>query len=56
MLFRSIAKERAKSLRESHCRVRNITKEGQVKVSPRLPMDILGIYILQPTLKSVKEE
>jgi len=45
-----IANDRAQSLRQSHCRVRNITKEGQVKVSPRLPMDILGVYILQPAV------
>ncbi|MGL5062914.1 MAG: helicase-related protein, partial [Microcoleus sp.] len=43
-----IARERADVLSESHRRVRAITKEGQVKVIPQLPMDILGIYILQP--------
>jgi len=32
---------------QSHHRVRNITKEGQVKVKPQLLIDILGVYILQ---------
>jgi len=43
-----IGQERAQLLLESHRRVRAITKEGQVKVVPQLPMDILGVYILQP--------
>lgn len=43
-----IAKVRAKSLSQSHHRVRNITKEGQAKVTPQLPMDVLGVYILEP--------
>jgi hypothetical protein len=43
-----IAKVRAKSLAQSHHRVRNITKEGQAKVTPQLPMDVLGVYILEP--------
>lgn len=25
-----------------------MTKEGQVRVKPQTPMDILGVYILQP--------
>jgi superfamily II DNA or RNA helicase len=40
--------ERAEALKESHRRVRAITKEGQVKVKPQLPMDILGVYYLFP--------
>jgi Helicase conserved C-terminal domain len=40
--------ERAEALKESHQRVRAITKEGQVKVKPQLPMDILGVYYLVP--------
>ncbi|MGI0491368.1 helicase-related protein [Alkalinema pantanalense CENA528] len=43
-----VAQIRAKVLEQSHCRVRNITKEGQVKVRPQVPMDVLGIYILEP--------
>ena len=42
------AKERSLALSQSHRRVRAITKEGQIKVKPQLPMDILGVYILQP--------
>ena len=40
--------ERAEALKDSHRRVRAITKEGQVKVIPQLPMDVLGIYYLFP--------
>ncbi len=43
-----IANRRSHFLLQSHRRVRAITKEGQVKVKPQLPMDILGIYILLP--------
>ena len=42
------ARERSHELSQSHRRVRAITKEGQSQVKPQLPMDILGIYILQP--------
>ncbi|MBA3922047.1 MAG: SWF/SNF helicase family protein, partial [Nostocaceae cyanobacterium] len=42
------AVERAQALSQSHRRVRSITKEGAIQVKPQLPMDILGIYILQP--------
>jgi hypothetical protein len=44
----AIAEEQAEYLDQSHRRVRSITKEGQVRVKPQLPMDILGFYILQP--------
>jgi superfamily II DNA or RNA helicase len=44
----AIAQARADVLQASHSRVRAITKEGQVKIKPQLPMDILGIYYLQP--------
>ena len=43
-----IAKSRADVLQESYQRVRAITKEGAVTVEPQLPMDILGVYWLQP--------
>jgi superfamily II DNA or RNA helicase len=41
------AKERSLCLSQSHQRVRRITKEADVKVTPQLPMDLLGVYILQ---------
>ena len=44
----AIASSRAEVLQESYQRVRAITKEGTVKVQPQLPMDILGVYWLQP--------
>lgn len=47
----TIANQRAQILCESHRRVRNITKEGKIKVQPQLPMDILGVYVLQPGKK-----
>jgi len=43
-----IAAERAKSLSDSVKRVRAITREEKVKVKPQLPMDILGVYVLDP--------
>jgi Helicase conserved C-terminal domain len=43
-----LAQGRSQSLAQSHRRVRTITKEGQIRVKPQLPMDILGVYILQP--------
>ncbi len=42
------AQERSHELSQSHKRVRAITKEGAIQVTPQLPMDILGVYILQP--------
>jgi uncharacterized protein with GYD domain len=42
------AEERAEALKDSHRRVRAITEEGQVKVKPQLPMDVLGVYYLFP--------
>ena len=44
----AIAQMRGQALGQSHRRVRSITKEGQVKVKPQLPMDVLGIFVLQP--------
>jgi superfamily II DNA or RNA helicase len=46
--LKQIAQERSHVLTQSHRRVRSITKEGQVKVKPQLPMDVLGVYVLQP--------
>lgn len=44
-----IAHQRAYKLWESHQRVRRITKEIPVTVEPRIPMDLLGVYILHPS-------
>ena len=43
-----IAQARSQGLAQSHQRVRSITKKGQVNVKPQLPMDVLGIFVLQP--------
>lgn len=51
--LRSFAQRRSHALSQSHRRVRAITKEGQVRVKPQLPMDILGILILQPGQRRV---
>ncbi|NTU82969.1 MAG: helicase, partial [Chloroflexales bacterium] len=45
-----IAEERATLLRESHMRVRVQTGGGAVKVRPAGPPDVLGLYVLLPTL------
>jgi superfamily II DNA or RNA helicase len=47
----NFATEHSELLLRSHRRVRAITKEGQIRVKPQLPMDILGIYILQPGVR-----
>jgi Helicase conserved C-terminal domain len=44
----NFAIEHSELLLQSHRRVRALTKEGQIRIKPQLPMDILGIYILQP--------
>ncbi|TWH43910.1 Superfamily II DNA/RNA helicases, SNF2 family [Dulcicalothrix desertica PCC 7102] len=44
----AFATERSQKLSQSHKRVRTITKEGAIQVKPQLPMDILGIFVLQP--------
>ena len=43
-----LAQQRANALLQSHRRVRSITKEGQIRVKPQLPMDILGVFVLRP--------
>jgi hypothetical protein len=45
------ARERAEELLQSHRRVRAMTQEGRIRVTPQLPMDVLGIFILQPGRK-----
>lgn len=47
----AIAHIRAQNLAQSHRRVRSITKEGQIKVKPQLPMDVLGLFVLQPAVR-----
>jgi superfamily II DNA or RNA helicase len=44
----AIAQERAEVLAQAHRRVRDLTQEGAVRIKPQLPMDILGVYVLQP--------
>lgn len=44
----AIAQLRSQALAQSHRRVRQLTKEGQIRVQAQLPMDILGIYVLKP--------
>ncbi|WP_414756201.1 helicase-related protein [Anabaena sp. CCY 9910] len=44
----NFANQRTQELLQSHRRVRDITKEGRIRVTPQLPMDILGVYILKP--------
>ncbi|MBR8835524.1 MAG: DEAD/DEAH box helicase [Stigonema ocellatum SAG 48.90 = DSM 106950] len=46
------ATQRSHCLAQSHRRVRAITQEGQIQVRPQLPMDILGVYILQPRIRN----
>jgi len=48
-------KQKAERLREAHSRLRRITKEGRVTVKPQLPVDVLGIVVLLPIPKGVKE-
>ncbi|MHC5762885.1 helicase-related protein [Nostoc sp.] len=45
------AREKAEELLQSHRRVRTMTQEGRIRVTPQLPMDVLGIFILQPGRK-----
>ncbi|MBE9053236.1 DEAD/DEAH box helicase [Nostocales cyanobacterium LEGE 11386] len=44
----NFAHQRTQELLQSHRRVRAITQEGRIRVTPQLPMDILGVYILKP--------
>ncbi len=48
-----IADERAERLRESHLRVRAQTGGGSVRVHPAGPSDVLGLYVLLPSLPGV---
>lgn len=52
--LQQIALGRSHALSQSHRRVRAITKEGVIRVKPQLPMDILGVYILQPGQRRTK--
>lgn len=45
----ALAKERAQSLLADHRRVREAAKDvGQYKVTPCLPVDVIGVYVLLP--------
>jgi hypothetical protein len=44
-----LAKERAQALLEDHRRVREAARDvGQYSVSPCLPVDVIGVYVLLP--------
>ena len=45
-----VAEERALHLRESHMRVRAQTGGGNVRVRPAGPPDVLGLYVLLPSM------
>jgi hypothetical protein len=47
--LRSLAEARAERLRDAHARVRSATTGGRVTVTPRTPVDVLGVYVLLPT-------
>ncbi len=44
----AIARNRAGRLRDSHERVRAAVGSGQTTVMPRMPPDVLGVYVLLP--------
>ncbi len=44
----AIADQRARAVLQAHRRVRGITREEQVTVLPHLPLDILGLFVLNP--------
>jgi len=47
----AVAQERSEALLQSHRRVRDATKHtGRYRVEPKLPTDILGIYIYLPAV------
>ena len=47
-----VAKSRAEELLQSHRRVRDAAKHtGRYRVEPKLPVDILGIYVYLPSIK-----
>ena len=51
-----IAEERASRLHEAHTRVRKVLtgRGGRLDVTPQLPVDVLGLYVLMPVLKGVQ--
>ena len=47
--FDGVATERADGLLQSHRRVRDAAKHtGRYRVEPKLPVDVLGIYVFLP--------
>jgi superfamily II DNA or RNA helicase len=47
-VYSKIANDRAEKLKRSHERLRNITGGGKPNVTPQLPPDNLGVYVLLP--------
>ena len=44
-----LAKDRAQALLDDHSRVRQAARDvGQYSVSPCLPVDVIGVYVLLP--------
>lgn len=52
--IKKLINAKAERLLEAHTRLRKITKEGKIKVSPQFPVDILGVIVLVPTPKGVQ--
>jgi superfamily II DNA or RNA helicase len=51
----AIAQARSVALLDAHRRVRQVTRTGRVSVRPHLPLDLLGLYVLLPVPKGVRE-
>jgi hypothetical protein len=49
----AIANARAVALLAAHRRVRQATHTGRVTVTPNLPLDVLGMYVLLPVPKGI---
>jgi hypothetical protein len=46
---------RLSRLEESHSKIRTSIKLGKVKVEPKLPADIVGVYVLVPIPTGVEQ-
>lgn len=51
--LREVAQGRAERLRESHARVRAALGSGSVSVTPHMPPDVLGVYVVLPVMSGV---
>jgi len=47
--FAPVVAARVRQLQESHARLRRLVKASRLEVAPRLPPDILGLYVLVPS-------